>query len=182
MTTIDPRRALQPNLVSTGTARPGYGYPSAAEVGLCAHGNGPFCGACQIDRFVAKRQDRTVAEPAPPSLAQRAVASAEAAARNAETLPHGCANGIVPYQATTLAQTAADLAALSASTMRRAMAAADAAVERRVDRMYGKLLTTVTTSCQDCQAYISKSQSQANDGRCLKCLLAQLRAMPISRR
>ena len=43
----------------------------------------------------------------------------------AGTLPYGYANGIVPHQATTLAQCAADLAAMSASTMRRAMAAAE---------------------------------------------------------
>lgn len=58
----------------------------------------------------------------------------------------------------------------------------DAEVERWVDRMYGKLPTSVTTSCQDCRARISKSQSQANEGRCLKCLLAHMRAMPIGRR
>ena len=74
-------------------------------------------------------------------MAQRALIGAEAAARNAEsasrhyaeTLPHGCANGIVPNQATTLAQTFAELAALSATTMRRAMAAA--AAENAQDEM-----------------------------------------------
>ena len=74
-------------------------------------------------------------------MAQRALIGAEAAARNAEatsrhyaeTLPHGCANGIVPNQATTLAHTSAELAALIASTIRRAMAAA--AAENAQDEM-----------------------------------------------
>ena len=100
----------------------------------CVHGNGPFCRACEIDRFIAGRKARAATQPVTPSLAQCAVTSAEAAARNAEgasryyaeTLLHGYANGIVPHQATTLAQRAADLATLSASTMRQAMAAAAA--------------------------------------------------------
>ena len=74
-------------------------------------------------------------------MAQRALVGSEAAARKAEaasrhyaeTLPHGCANGIAPNQAITLAQTAAELAGPSASTMRRAMAAA--ATENAQDRM-----------------------------------------------
>ena len=58
----------------------------------------------------------------------------------------------------------------------------DSEVERRVDKLYGKLPHTYSTSCQDCNARISKTQSKANDGRCLRCQLASLRAEPISRR
>lgn len=58
----------------------------------------------------------------------------------------------------------------------------DAEVERRVDNLYGKMPHTYTTSCQDCNARISKTQSKANDGRCLRCQLARMRAEPISRR
>ena len=92
--------------------------------------SGEFHGDIQI--VDGEPQARAATEAAPSSLAERAITWAESAARNAEsasihyaeTLPQGYANGIVPHQATTLAQYAADLATMSAATMRRAMAAA----------------------------------------------------------
>ena len=80
-------------------------------------------------------------EPDPTSAAQRAIAAAETAAKEAadatrqfaETMPFGYANGIVPHRATRLANQAADMASHSATIMRRAMAVAEAESAKQQD-------------------------------------------------